>query len=310
MSNNRVLQVKEGIPARLWSGELLTSGDGGVFVAVTARGVGTAAKWREVTSQVNIFLRHTANGGLYVLSEVPGPAKAEPRIAILPSGKYHVASVSLVDPKGITRIWKPQRPQTVVVSDFKISKLGRMNVEVDAKRRMDVKFDRKTQVALQASALMRQSFVATIDGFSGKGLDKLGGNGVKQGARKNFGSATEMRATMSSFRQIQMVYKLALNGPVPQTYYTQMASALAAHDANLRTCYTEGLEVHDEIQGSVKFTFSLAPKAGVMRNLKHAGGTIRYPKLISCLFYELGAIKFPVRRNISGELMYAFKVHE
>ena len=43
-----------------------------------------------------------------------------------------------------------------------------------------------------------------------------------------------------------------------------------------------------------------------MSKLRHTGGSLDDPKLIQCIFQQLGRIQFPVKENMLGELTYTF----
>lgn len=158
----------------------------------------------------------------------------------------------------------------------------------------------------ESGSRSESSVAAVVDGFTGLIQQRIGGKKVIEDSEDEYGGANQVRATMTFTRQIAMFYALNL---FRHNYLAQQVSqVLVVYDPNLRRCYTDRLEYNESLKGDVKFTFLLAKSTGTMTKIKHSGGTAGDPKLIRCMYLELGAIQFPVSENIVGEVTYTYDV--
>ena len=149
------------------------------------------------------------------------------------------------------------------------------------------------------------TFVAVIDGLSGKVQKKLGGSQILRDAQDNFGSQGEARASFTHTRQIGMYYQINLGRN--NRFAKTILKAIQNQEITFRTCFMDALEINPDLQRQSKIFLPVAKANGAIDKVKHQGGSIKNKKMVQCLYYNLGAMQFPLSRNIGGSITFIFK---
>jgi len=295
-------------PLALWKGEYFAQKQGGLFVKVKLSGFKPTKKQKVMTGSVQIEIVNILKKTKSVVTVEPGDGDGLPsQIYKLPSGKYLVSSISVVDMAGIRRTWTSEdEKKKFVVKRLCLSNLGLWTLSPEGKDKLAASFGMIPNSYKESGKKKESSVRAVIDGFTGLVQEKFAGKKLAEAAEDNFGSKRELRATLTFTRQIAMFYKLDL---FKHNHHAKgVAAVLAVSDPNLRTCYTDRLEWNDALKGDVKYTFLLSKATGTMSKLKHTGGSANDPKLVECLYYELAQAQFPAPENMIGELTFTFDV--
>lgn len=297
-------------PLNGWRGEYFDQRQGGLYVKVALKSFKASRETRYITSNVQITVWNLLKKKAYLISHPLGddPAGYPRDMYKLPSGKYEIKQIVMIDAAGVRRSWtEASGKQTFVVKRQCLSNLGLWTLSPDAKTGLEVRFAMIPNTYKEEGDKKDSSVAAVLNGFSGLIQEKIGGKRVLQGAEGNYEKPNELRATLTFTRQIAMFYKLDL---FKHNYHGKtIAGVLAVYDPNLRRCYTDRLDFNDALRGDVKFTFLLSKQTGTMSKLKATGGTASGdPKLVECMYNELAAISFPVPENMIGELTYIYDV--
>jgi methionine-rich copper-binding protein CopC len=298
-------------PLTEWKGEFFQMKQGGLYVKIEPKGFKASRQSKVLTSNIQVTIENILKRKAYVLSHKMAAVDGPPReLWKLPAGKYLVKSVVMVDTAGVKRVWRGEESgpnhKAFSVKRLMISNLGLWSVRPEGKAGLAVVFGMVPNSYVEAGDRTGSSVAAVINGFTGLVQEKFAGAKLFKAAGKDFAGKGEMRATVSFTRQIAMFYKLDLFKH--NRYGKQISEVLAVYDSNLRNCYTSRLDYNDRLRGEVKFAFILSKQTGTMTKLKPAGGTANDPKLVECMYFELGQIQFPAPETMIGELTYTFDV--
>lgn len=292
-----------------WKGEYFTQKQGGFYVKMLLKDFAASAQTKFLTGNIQVIAYNLLSKRQYIINHKMALTDGFPaEIWKLSSGKYEIRSIAMVDMAGVLRRWSsgPDDRRTFLVPRQSLSNLGLWTLKPFGKDKLSVKFDMIPNSYTESGSKSESSVAAVVDGFSGLIQQKIGGKKVIDGADDGYGGSKQIRATMTYTRQIAMFYALNL---FRHNYLAQQVSqVLVVYDPNLRRCYTDRLEYNEALKGDVKFTFLLSKSTGTMTRIKQSGGTMTDPKLIRCMYLELGAIQFPVSENIVGEVTYSFDV--
>lgn len=295
-----------------WKGEYFDKRQGGLYLKVALKNFKGSAQTKYITGNVQVVVWNLLKKKAYLISHPLGddPAAFPRDMYKLPSGKYEVKQVVMVDAAGVKRIWKSENEgekQTFLVKRQCLSNLGLWTLSPEDKTGLAVKFAMIPNTYKEEGDKKDSSVAAVLNGFTGLIQEKVGGKKVLKGAETNYENANELRATITFTRQIAMFYKLDLFRH--NHHGKAIANVLSVYDPNLRRCYTDRLDFNDALRGDVKFTFLLSKQTGTMSKLKASGGSAAGdPKLVECMYNELAAISFPVPENMIGELTYIYDV--
>jgi len=297
-------------PMSEWKGEFFDRRQGGLYFKVVAKDFKASAQTRFLTGNAQVVVLNLLSKARYVTSVPLGDDGGRPReMWKIPSGKYEVIQVTLVDMAGVKRVWHTGKAhrQDFVVHRQCLSNLGLWTISPFGSNGLKLHIGAAPNTYKEAGAHRHSSVAAVLDGFTGLIQEKIGGKQVLEGARQGYGSQRELRATIKFTRQIAMFYKLNL---FKFNYHAQaVANVLSVYDPNMRRCYTDRLAVNEHLRGDVKFTFLLSKQTGTMAKIRATGGSAASdPKLVSCVYYELAQIQFPVPENMIGELTYTYDV--
>lgn len=301
------------MPLNEWKGEYFDQKQGGLYLKVALKGFKGGKQTSVITGNVQVTIWNILKKKAYLVSHPLSGADAEdahPRdLWKLPSGKYEIKQIVMVDANGQKRVWKAEDEdkRTFLIKRQCISNLGMWTLSPDGKTALKAKFEMIPSAYEEDGDKSESSVAAVLNGYTGLIQEKIGGKKVLRGADNNYEKSNEMRATITFTRQIAMFYKLDL---FRHNYHGRaIANVLSVYDPNLRRCYTDRLDFNDALRGDVKFTFLLSKQTGTMSKLKATGGTAAGdPKLVECMYNELGAISFPVPENMIGELTYIYDV--
>ncbi len=304
-------QAQKTVPftAEPWKGEFFTPKQGGLYVKLLPKNFTATDQTKFLTGSVRLTVYNLLTKRLYIVSQALSDIEGFPReIWKLASGKYAIRSVEMVDMAGQKRRWVtgPSSKKTFVVPRQSISNLGLWTLTPFGKDKLSVKFDMIPNSYTESGDKKESSVAAVVDGFSGLVQERFGGKNVIEGADDGYSTNKQIRATITFTRQISMFYALNL---FRHNYVAQeVSNVLVVYDPNIRRCFTDRLDEKEDLRGDVKFTFLLSKATGTMNKVKNTGGTASDPKLVRCMYLELGQMQFPIKENIVGEVTYTFDV--
>lgn len=241
-----------------WKGEHFDKAQGGAYLRTKFVGFKASAQTRFITTPVRITLSNPLNGKLYVLTQETSKLGAGLRqIWKLPSGKYDVESVSMIDTFGVKRSWKKEKKsaKVLVIRRQCLSNLGTWTVSPVGADGVAVQFAMTPNDYREEGPKSDSVVAAVVDGYSGMVQEMLGGKKVIAAANNNFESKSDMRQTIKFTRQIAMFYRLDLFKHNHRG--RDVAKVLDTNDGLIRGCYTAALDVSDAIRGELRFTFLL-----------------------------------------------------
>lgn len=293
--------VAKPAPAVAWNGQYLGKGQGAVYVNLNLKGFKRSKRGKTLLNDIVIRLKHNSSGRYYVISQ-QASNKAQPQYMwILPVGIYTVRRITFIDNAGLRRVFQSQQ-KTIAVSSLNLSYLGLWDISPGPKSRLKVNF--KANKSRYKHQFEHQTFVALIDGLTGKEIRQLGGEEVRLQSQSNFGSQAEARAVFTEQVNVAMYYKIDL-GKYNQ-YASSIAKTIQSQEVSFRKCYTDYLQTETG-QGSMGFRFIIEKSSGIMGGIKHIGGSLKDDKLQECLYYNLGLMQFPLSRKILGKITFLFK---
>jgi hypothetical protein len=290
-----------------WKGEYFEKRQGALYLKVGLKGFKASKQSSSTVTNVQITITNLLKKRDFLVSHELQDVEAGPRtVWKLPSGKYTVKQLEMVDAAGVRRTWKATKKRAFSVKRLCISNLGLWTLSPKGEDGLSVKFAMVANSYRETGSKKDSSVAAVVNGFNGLIQEKLAGKALLAKADDDYSSPRELRATLTFTRQIAMFYKLDLMRH--NHHAREVAEVLSTFDPNLRTCYTDRLEYNDKLKGDVTFTFLLSKETGTMSKLRHTGGTADDPKLVECIYYELAKIQFPVAENMLGELTYTYDV--
>ena len=114
----------------------------------------------------------------------------------------------------------------------------------------------------------------------------------------------EARVSYTELQTISMFYKIDLKRH--NRFARIVQRAINEKDRALRNCYVERLEVKDNLRGNIHFKFIYSKTDGAFRTLKVVKQTLRDPKLVECVYWNLAAISFKVDTDMIGDLTFFY----
>lgn len=288
-----------------WRGEYFAKRQGAIYLHMALKGFKRSSLSSGMATNIQITITNVLKEQDYLVSHELQQVGSSPRFVWkLPSGKYQIKRIELVDEAGVKRVWQNSKSPSFTVRRLCISNLGLWTLAPAGTNALDAKFGMIANSYKEIGRKEDSSVLAVINGFNGLVQAKLGGKQLLAKAKKDYESGRELRTGLSFSRQIAMFFKLDL---MQNNYFAKpIADVLTTFDPNLRTCYTDRLDENDKLRGDVKFTFLLSKETGTMTKLRHTGGTADDPKLVECVYYELAKMQFPVDRNMLGEITYSY----
>jgi hypothetical protein len=293
----KLLAVKE------WRGEYFKKKEGGLFLKtslVEFAGV--------VTSNVQVTLFGIIQQQYYTFSNTQVALSAAPReIWKLPSGKYRLERVELIDHAGVRRTWaaNPNSKVAVLVPRVMVSNLGLWTIKPLGSNGLSIKFQMIANTYSEKSAAKDSSVAAVVNGFTGSVQKVIGGKKVIEGADRDYSDDKTLRATASFTRQIGMYYRVDMFKH--NKYAKDIMSAISAFDPKIRQCYTSALNQNSLLKGDLVFQVVASAKTGTIRQARKSKGSISDGGMIDCIIEELGQIPMPIQENMLGELTFIFE---
>jgi len=294
----------EALPVKEWRGEYFKSKEGAVYVKTV-----TADFARAVTANIQVTVFGIIQQQSYTISNAQTDPSAGPReIWKMPSGKYRIDRVEVVDDSGVRRAWvgNESSPLSFVVPRVMLSNLGLWTIRPAGKTGLSVKFAMVQNSYSERGDAKDSSVAAVVNGFTGSVQKILGGRKVLDGASRDYSDDETLRATATFTRQVGMFYRVDLFKH--NRYAKDVMAALSAFDANLRNCYTRALNANGSLKGDLVFQVVASAKTGTIRQARKSKGSIDDGQMIDCMINELQQIPMPVQENMLGELTFMFEV--
>lgn len=293
-----VLAVKE------WRGEYFKKKEGGVFVKTSAVDFPQL-----VTSNIQVTLFGIIQQQYYTFSNTQVAASASPReIWKLPSGKYRIERVELMDHAGVKRSWaaNPNSPMAIIVPRIMLSNLGLWTIRPAGATGLSIKFQMINSSYSEKGSASESSVAAVVNGFTGSIQKVIGGKKVIEGADRDYSDDNTLRATATFTRQIGMYYRVDMFKH--NKYAKDVMGAISAFDPKIRECYTKALNQNGALKGDLVFQVVASAKTGTIRQARKSKGSIAEGQMIDCIIEELIQIPMPVQENMLGELTFIFEV--
>lgn len=290
------------IPIKEWRGELMQTSDGAMYWRTRFSGFR-----KDVSSQTTVVFYNIIQQKNIIISQAQSPIDRFPReMWRVPSGKYSVDRIELVDGMGVRRTWlRPQSANVlIVVPKNMLSNLGIWTVMPDGPTGLKVQFSPAKNVYSEEGPKSDSSIAAVVNGFTGIVQEVYGGNKVKVGAVGNDSDSSQMRGVMATTRQISMTYKLDLL--IDNAQNRDVLLAINGFDGSLRGCYSRAVNGNQSLRGNIVFKILISEKTGTIRSIKRSGGSLVDGGLTDCLATELMQIPLPSRKNMIGELTFSF----
>lgn len=291
-----------------WQGELFDKKQGAFYFQYVLKGFKAGKQQAVITGALSVTVTNILKKKTYIWAQDQSDPTAAPRqLWKLPAGKYEVTAVTLVDAAGTKRSGSPEaHKKSFVVRRQSLSNLGLWTLQPMSSAGLSVKISPADNSYAENGKKAQSALAAVIDGFTGLEQERFAGKKAKRDAQNDNATASVLRATLTFTREISMFYKLDLH---KYNYHAKaIAAVLSVSDPKMRACYTDRLNVQNELRGEVAFTFLLSKTTGTMAKIKHSGGSLNDAKLVECLYYELAQAQFPVPENMIGELTYIFDV--
>ena len=290
------------IPIKEWRGELMRANEGAFYWRNQLNAFRKGVSSNVTVTFYNIILQKNV-----VISQAQSPVDRFPReMWRVPSGKYAIDRIELVDGAGIHRTWQrsPTAQWLVVVQRNSLSNLGIWVLSPDGATGLKAQFFPGKNLYSEEGPKKESSIAAVINGFTGIVQEVYGGNKVKAGADSNYSDVSQMRGVVTTTRQILMTYRLDLLND--NSLNKDVMGALTGFDANFRSCYSRAVNGNTSLRGNIVFKVLISDKTGTIRKLRRSGGSLTDGAVTECLVTELMQIPLPVRKNMIGELTFMF----
>lgn len=304
LSHVDVLRANNALAVKEWNGEYFKEREGGVYVKTVLADFPTV-----VTSNVQITLFGIIQQRRFTFSNAQVDRSAAPRdIWKVPSGKYKIERIEIVDHAGTKRSWVANSSdvKTIIVPRIMLSNLGLWTIRPAGAQGLSVKFEMTENTYTEKNPAKDSSVAAVVNGFTGSIQKVLGGKKVIEGADRGYSDDKTLRATASFTRQIAMFYRVDLYKH--NKYSKDVTSALAAFDAKIRECYIRALSANATLKGDLVFQIIASAKTGTIRQARKSKGSISDGAMSDCIIDELQQIPMPIQENMLGELTFMFEV--
>ena len=137
-----------------------------------------------------------------------------------------------------------------------------------------------------------------INGFTGKVQKQLKQNETLH--EKN----TEILSQSTGVRNISLTWSINLFKD--RSYSGTFSQIISSHSPYLRRCYTNLLDDHGNVNGTLTYAFLISKKSGVMKKLRLINRGVNIPEFHDCVKEELAQMQFSVNRNIIGKVALKF----
>lgn len=280
---------------KVWNGELMESDQG----AVAIHSVIFDMDGKGATDGTFAFrLKGRKNGIVYSFQSPNQSPKAPPEtIWKIKDDTYDLMEVSSVNSRGRKLTWKGPYKLAFTVKAKALSILGEWYL-VHTKGGNELRVLVKPQPNRSPLENLRKTFVSVIDGLDGHVLEQFG---AKTGAEPG-----QIRTVLRSQRSILMTYKVDLFRD--NKVASSLAAVLSANDADIRSCYTDLLEIEAAPAGTLAYTFVYSGEMQSIKALKIKNSGLKNPRFLECMHYKLLGLTFPLAKSMIGELTFQFQV--
>ena len=303
-SSSAEVKAANALAVKQWNGEYFKEREGGVYLKTALLDFPKA-----VTSNIQVTLFGIIQQQRFTFSNSQVERSAPPReIWKVPSGKYKIERIELVDHMGTKRSWVATSTEvkTIIVPRVMLSNLGLWTIRPAGAQGLSVKFEMTENTYSEKNSAKDSSVAAVVNGFTGSIQKVLGGKKVIEGADRGYSDDKILRATASFTRQIAMFYRVDLFKH--NKYAKDVTAALSAFDAKIRDCYVRALTANATLKGDLVFQIIASAKTGTIRQARKSKGTVSDGAMADCIVGELQQIPMPIQENMLGELTFIFEV--
>ncbi len=294
------------IAAPEWKGELLSLEEGAFYLASSLKDFPKSKQSKTLSGTIQILLvNDRSQQRVTVMHHHSDPTKPPTEIFKLPTGTYKFKAIAMIDNQGnIRKMTAGKNLPHLQIKPVTLTNYGLLQFHPQGRGLLQVEYFATKPLYRPNPLKYKSEFSAVIDGGSGRIQKVLAGKKVFAQARSSYSSQDEMRRSFGHTQKIAMAFKLNLYE------HNRLAKgfmqALQMHDGDIRNCFVSQLNQGKVLRGQITFDFRIAAKSGTMDPLSYKGGSLRDPKVIKCLYYQLAQIQFPARHNIRGQLTYQF----
>ena len=224
------------------------------------------------------------------------PTDDTSQVWLLRKGRYSVFAVQVRDRNGQRWNFKPKGINLHIYPDtlaswgiWKISKDG-LRVEVSSQ---NIKFKPPVRFFVH-------EFTKTVDGLTGNVFATLRNAPGISGNNRNMNET--VLGTQKLLLHIGFYYVVESVGPY--TDHGIVEAVLGKNDGDLRSCYSDYLNLEGKDRGEVIFTFLASKNTKAMKTLSLKKATIGDNKLQRCLYYKILALDLPVNKNLLGRIKF------
>lgn len=298
------------VPLDPWRGEYLQQGYGAFYTKLKLQGFKKSSRSHNITTNVFLHFHDDKENRRYIVSQSLQEPENGVQIWKMPVGNYLLSKISMSDASGRLRNWvvNPKAPgkSSIGIRYLFLSNMGVINLSPVGNSGLMIRV--QGQANAFKNSFRHEAFAGVIDAYSMKVQEKLGGRNLFADASDEFASSDEVRAAFTFQRQITMIYKLDIGKQ--RRYTRKLVNTIAAEDLDLRRCYMDELEKTSDLKGNVAFNFVIERSTGAMQKIQYRGGNIKNGRLISCLYYTMGKMQFPVAENLAGNIRFYFSFTE
>jgi hypothetical protein len=303
----QVATAQSGVLLSSWRGSYLEPKQGGFYVKIALEGFSSTSVTGYVTGSVQVTLVSLITQAQYVFTHRISDVDGFPgEMWKIPSGKYRLHRMELVDGAGLRRIYSSPEAPTFIVSRLCLSNFGLWTVKPSGAKELTLSTRMVPNSYREEGSKSESSVAAVVSGQTGIVQEVFGGKKVYMASGAGYEKAGQLRATVTTTRQVSMLYKLDLFKH--NIFSRDISDVLNSYDGQIRACYVNGLAENAALKGSLVIQFLMSNQSGTMKKIRPAGGSINDPRMVQCIVLALGQISFPAKETMIGELTYTFDV--
>lgn len=294
------------LPVKEWRGELVRPHEGVLYWRTALQGFS-----KDVSSHITVIFYNIILQKNVVISQAQSPVDRFPReIWRVPSGKYAIDHIELIDGRGVRRTWQRSASSQVliIVPRNMLSNLGIWKVTPEGAAGLKVQFAPGKNVYSEEGPKTESSIAAVVNGFTGIVQEVFGGKKVITGSDANYSDSSQLRSVATTTRHIAMLYRLNLLKD--ENLNKDIVQTLSGFDSNFRGCYSRALNGNLKLRGNIVLKVLISDKTGTMKQIRKTGGTLMDGDISDCLITELMQIPLPVHKNMIGELTFFFDMKQ
>lgn len=304
------LAQKAYVPLEAWRGEYLQKGYGAFYTKLKLQGFKKSSRGNALTTNVFLHFHDERENRRYIVSQAIQDLPSPKQVWKMPAGNYLLYKVSLTDNVGRLRSWilspRAKDKLTINIRHLFLSNLGLLTVQPAGNASLLLR--NQAQPNSFKNPFRHDAFAGVIDAYTTKVQARLGGKALFSEAKESFSSLEQARAAFSFERQISMIYKLDVGRQ--RQFTTKLINTIAAQDLDLRRCYMDELDKSPGLKGNVGFQFNIDGSNGSMQKIQLRSGNLRNSRLVTCLYYTMGRMQFPVSASIPGNITFYFSYRD